>query len=236
MNYELNKDLVHNDMVVEGADGEIVGACGDAEGEGTAGLSAQHVEFPLFGAEGFLQTEDGGLGIIYGYTEAQVASIEGSSQKDDALRKNSFNTAVGALKKLRSYRVGNKPASQLTAEDRRVLDDLDLRGGEVLMRKMQAETGMNLQDAAKESRGLAIVTFQGYLMTHEPQDADAFKNMSPDQRNNLERCYANLLPLMAAHGSDKADILEYGNKYRKFFPNGKHKQDVETVLKPLEGN
>ena len=166
----------------------------------------------------------------------EVASIEGSSQKDDALRKNSFNTAVGALKKLRSYRVGNKPASQLTAEDRRVLDDLDLRGGEVLMRKMQAETGMNLQDAAKESRGLAIVTFQGYLMTHEPQDADAFKNMSPDQRNNLERCYANLLPLMAAHGSDKADILEYGNKYRKFFPNGKHKQDVETVLKPLEGN
>ena len=125
----------------------------------------------------------------------EVASIEGSSQKDDALRKNSFNTAVGALKKLRSYRVGNKPASQLTAEDRRVLDDLDLRGGEVLMRKMQAETGMNLQDAAKESRGLAIVTFQGYLMTHEPQDADAFKNMSPDQRNNLERCYANLLPL-----------------------------------------
>ena len=77
MNYELNKDLVHNDMVVEGADGELVGTCGDAEGEGTAGLSAQHVEFPLFGAEGFLQTEDGGLGIIYGYAEAQVAAIEG---------------------------------------------------------------------------------------------------------------------------------------------------------------
>ena len=77
MNYELNKDLVHNDMVVEGADGELVGTCGDAEGEGTAGLSAQHVEFPLLGAEGFLQTEDGGLGIIYGYAEAQVAAIEG---------------------------------------------------------------------------------------------------------------------------------------------------------------
>ena len=41
---------------------------------------------------------------------------------------------------------------------------------------------------------------------------------------------------MAAHGSDKADILAYGEKYRQLFPNGKHKQDVETVLKPLEGN
>ena len=46
-----------------------MGTCGDAEGEGTAGLSAQHVEFPLFGAEGFLQTEDGGLGIVNGNAE-----------------------------------------------------------------------------------------------------------------------------------------------------------------------
>ena len=41
---------------------------------------------------------------------------------------------------------------------------------------------------------------------------------------------------MAAHGSDKAEILAYGEKYRQLFPNGKHRQDVETVLKPLEGN
>ena len=60
--------------------------------------------------------------------------------------------------------------------------------------------------------------------------------MSPAQLDHLERCYAHLLPLMAAHGSAKEDILAYGNKYRQLFPNGKHKQDVETVLKPHEGN
>jgi len=165
-----------------------------------------------------------------------VAAIEGSREKDDALRMNSFNTAVRALKKLRILRAGNKTPDQLSEAERLEMDEIDLRSGEVYLRKLQAESSMNLADAAKETRGLAIVSFQAFLMAHEPTDEFPFEKMSGAQRDHLERCFAHLLPLMAAHGSDKADILEYGNKYRKLFPNGKHKQDVETVLKPLEGN
>ena len=154
-----------------------------------------------------------------------VASEEGSRQKDDSLRMNAFNTAVRALKKLRAYR-----KTQLEQ------DELDIRSGEVLLRKIQAESAMNLQEAMKETRGRAVVNFQAFLMAHEPTEEHPAKDMSAKQLENLERCYSYLLPLMAAHGSDKADILAYGEKYRQLFPNGKHKQDVETVLKPLEGN
>ena len=166
----------------------------------------------------------------------EVTAIEGSRQKDDTTRMNSFNTAVRALKKLRNLRTGNRPPDQLSEAERLEMDELDLRSGEVLLRKLQAESAMNLADAAKETRGRAIVAFQAFLMAHEPTDEHPFEKMSGAQRDHLERCFAHLLPLMAAHGSDKADILDYGGKYRKLFPNGKHKQDVETVLKPLEGN
>ena len=155
----------------------------------------------------------------------EVASAEGSREKDDTLRMNAFNTAVRSLKKLRNYR-----KTQLEQ------DELDLRSGEILLRKMQAESAMNLQDAMKETRGRAIVTFQAFIMAHEPTDEHPIKDMSAAQLDHLERCYAHLLPLMSAHGSEKSDILAYGGKYRQYFPNGKHKQDVETVLKPLEDN
>ena len=155
----------------------------------------------------------------------EVASAEGSRQKDDTLRMNAFNTAVRALKKLRAYR-----KTQLEQ------DQLDIRSGEVLLRKIQAESAMNLQEAVKETRGRAVVSFQAFIMAHEPTEEHPAKDMSPVQLENLERCYSYLLPLMAAHGAEKADILAYGEKYRQLFPNGKHKQDVETVLKPLEEN
>ena len=155
----------------------------------------------------------------------EVASAEGSREKNDTLRMNAFNTAVRALKKLRAYR-----KTQLEQ------DELDIRSGEVLLRKIQAESAMNLQEAMKETRGRAVVSFQAFLMAHEPTEEHPAKDMSAKQLENLERCYAYLLPLMAAHGSEKADILAYGEKYRQLFPNGKHKQDVESVLKPLEGN
>ena len=155
----------------------------------------------------------------------EVASAEGSREKDDTLRMNAFNTAVRSLKKLRNYL-----KTQIEQ------DELDLRSGEVLLRKMKAESAMNLQDAMKETRGRAVVTFQAFIMAHEPTEEHPLEKMSGAQLEHLERCFAHLLPLMREHGSDKADILEYGGKYRKLFPNGKHKADVETVLKPLEGN
>lgn len=185
----------------------------------------------------------------------EVASEEGEREKDDALRMNAFNTAVRAIKRLRSFREnafnranaayeklkGGKDAAA-TASARKemlklqnMLDRLDLRSGEVQVRKMNAEAAMNLTAAMEETRGKAIVTFQAFIMAHEPTESHPLKDMSAAQLENLEECYFYLLPLMAKHGSEKTDILNYGTKYRQLFPNGKHKQEVELILNPLEG-
>ena len=152
----------------------------------------------------------------------EVASIEGRRERDDVLRMDAFNTAFHALRKLRNYK-----------KDPIDWCELDIRFGEVLLRKMEAESAMNLTDAAKETRGRAIVGFQAYLMAHEPESKEAFEKLTAREKELLKRCYEDVLPLMAAQGSDKADILRYGNNYRKLFPN---KSDVGSVLKPLEGN
>ena len=151
-----------------------------------------------------------------------VAAMEGSREKDDALRMNAFNAAIRAIKKLRNYKKG--PIAQC---------ELDIRSGEVLLRKMEAESAMDLTDAARVTRARAIVAFRAYLMAHEPENGEAFKRLSDKEQELLKRCYEDLLPLMAAHGVDKADILECGNKYRKLFSG---KSEVEAILKPLEGN
>ena len=156
----------------------------------------------------------------------EVASQEGSREKDDMLRMNSFNTAVRALKKLRNYRKDSRIAQ----------DELDLRSGEILLRKMDAEAAMNLREQMKETRGKAIVTFQAFLMAHEPNEAHPAKDMTQAQLDHLERCYAHLLPLMAAADAPKDDILGYGRKYRELFgQNGANAGKIESVLKPLEG-
>ena len=142
------------------------------------------------------------------------------------LRMNSFNTAVRALKKLRNYRKDSRIAQ----------DELDLRSGEILLRKMDAEAAMNLREQMKETRGKAIVTFQAFLMAHEPNEAHPAKDMTQAQLDHLERCYAHLLPLMAAADAPKDDILGYGRKYRELFgKNGANAGKIESVLKPLEG-
>ena len=156
----------------------------------------------------------------------EVSSQEGSKEKDDTLRMNSFNTAVRAVKKLRNYRKGSKIA----------LDELDLRSGEILLRKMAAEADMNLQEQLKITRGKAIVAFQAFLMAHEPNESHPASAMTPAELEHLERCYGHLLPLMADNGSPKEEILEYGQKYRQLFPNGANAQKINSVLKPLEGN
>ena len=137
----------------------------------------------------------------------EVASIEGSREKDDTLRMNAFNAAVRALKKLRNYK--KDPIEQY---------ELDIRSGEVLLRKMEAESAMNLADAVKETRGRAIVAFQAYLMAHEPENKEAFEKLPAKEKDLLKRCYEDLLPIMAVHGSQKADIEAYEKNYKAFFP------------------
>ena len=150
----------------------------------------------------------------------EVASEEGRKEKDDELRKQYFNAAVRAIKKLRGHR-------KTQAE----IDVLDLRSGDVLVSKMEAEEAMNLKDKALETCGLAANAFQTFLMSHEPTPEHPAKDMTPAQLANLERCYSTALPLMAKLGKEQTEmILKYGAAYMELFPEGKHKQAVQNAL------
>ncbi len=150
----------------------------------------------------------------------RVASEEGRTEKNDELRMTYFNQAVGALKKVRQYK--KSQADQ---------DLLDLRSGDVLVRKMEAEDAMDLKDQAKETCGRAVVTFQAFVMAHEPTAEHPAKDMTGQQLANLERCYATVLPLMARLGKDQKEmILKYGETYMELFPNGKNKTAVQNAI------
>ena len=149
-----------------------------------------------------------------------VASEEGRTEKDDELRRKFFNQAVGSLKKLRAYK-----------KSRAEQDLLDLQSGDILISKMQAEEAMGLSDQAKETCGLAVVTFQTFLMAHEPTPEHPAKDMTAAQLANLERCYSTVLPLMAKLGKDQAaKLLEYGEVYQELFPDGKNKTAVQNAI------
>ncbi len=152
----------------------------------------------------------------------EVASEEGRVEKDDTMRMKYFNAAVGAIKKVRNYR-----------KDQAQQDELDLMSGDVLVRKMEAEEAMGTEKAeqAKETCARAVVTFVAYLMSHEPSPEHPFEKMTVKQRQNLERCYGTVLPLMAKLGkSQKEQILKYGENYLKLFPEGKRRTAVQNAI------
>ena len=170
----------------------------------------------------------------------EVASIEGSTEKDDEVRLRLFNSAVGAVKKLRGF-----IKDQKSEEGRLALDGLALRSGDVLVRKMEAEDAMNLKEKADETCSKAVVSFQAFLMAHEPTEENPAEKMSPAQLANLERCYSSCLPLMvrviskmpketddekAAKAEQRAQFDKYAATYQKLFPNGKNKVAVQNAV------
>jgi len=150
----------------------------------------------------------------------EVASEEGRMQKDDKLRMTFFNQAIDAVKKLRNYR-----------KDQASLDELDLRSGDVMVRKMEAEEALGLKDKALDTCGRAATTFRAFLMSHAPTPDYPANKMTPAQLANLERCYTTVLPLMSKLGKSQSEsILEYGNAYLELFPEGKGKTAVVNAM------
>ena len=150
----------------------------------------------------------------------EVASEEGKNQRDDKLRVAFFNQAVDAVKKLRHFR-----------KDQAELDLLDLRSGDVMVRRMEAEEAMGLKEKALETCGLAATTFRMFIMSRAPTPENPASKMTPAQLANLERCYATVLPLMVKLGKSQSEaIIEYGNAYLELFPEGKNKTAVVNAM------
>jgi TolA-binding protein len=140
----------------------------------------------------------------------EVASELGKAEKDNQERKNLFNSAIAAVKMVEGY-----------TKDPAELKELDLKKGEILVRKMQAEKALGLNDQAVETRGHAIVAFSGIVVSIDPNNA-ALANV-------LEKAYYNSMPLMVEHKLFE-DVITDGEMYLKQFPNGKYRTDVQSWI------
>ncbi len=152
----------------------------------------------------------------------EVASEQGRTEKNDQLRIKNFNAAVGAVKKLRTY-WRNKPQHEQ--------DAIDLMSADVVVKRMQAEDAMDLKEQAQESCRTAAAMLQTFAQTHEPSETHPFDKMTAGEQANLERCYATMVPLFSRLGAEQADrVLNYGESYLKYFPNGKARTEIINCL------
>ena len=138
----------------------------------------------------------------------EVASEMGKAEKNNEERKRLFNSAIAALSMVKGY-----------TKDPAELKELDLKAGEILIRKMQAESALGLKEMSVETRGHAIVAFTGIVVSIDPNNV-ALANV-------LEKAYYNALPLMLEHKLYE-DVISDGEKYLTQFPNGKYRKDVQN--------
>ena len=152
----------------------------------------------------------------------EVAKAQGRTEQDATQRGKYFGAAVGALKKVRTY-WAKKPQWQQ--------DQLDLLSGEVLIDRMNAEEAMGLKEDAMETCGRAAATFQVFIQAHGPTQEVSFEQLDDGSKQNLERAYANIIPLFAKQGAEQADqVVKFGNQYLEYFPNGKHKTAILNAV------
>ncbi len=140
----------------------------------------------------------------------EVASEEGKTEKDDIERTKLFNSAVDALKLVKKYR---------TEEDQQ--RELDFAAGQILVRKMDAEKKLGLNEKAAETRGNAIVAFLSIINSINPGNAKL--------ATVLEKAYHECVPLMIMHKKYK-DAAEECENYLRMFPDGRYKTDIQNWL------
>ena len=159
-----------------------------------------------------------------------AASRAGEKERDDAAREVCFKDALSALGKVK----------QRVKGDIRKVKELDLLGGDILLRRMHAEEAMKLDEQVASTRSSAIASYRGYIMGNAVDEQHPASKMEQWQLDNLEHAYSSVLPLMATHISmiKEEDVRKeqfetinrMGNEYLELFPNGKHKVDVQNAL------
>lgn len=151
-----------------------------------------------------------------------VASALGSSEKDTKLRNKYFGEAVAAVKALRNH-WSEKPQWEK--------DSVDLMSAEVKIDQMNAEEKMGLREEAAASRSRAASMLQSFLQSRGVSEDHPADKMSGGELKNLERCYADMVPLFAAMGKEQADrVLKYGQEYLELFPNGKDRTLIQNCI------
>ncbi|MBM4164202.1 MAG: hypothetical protein FJ222_07155 [Lentisphaerae bacterium] len=141
---------------------------------------------------------------------ADAASAEGETEKDNARRQQLFSRAIEAFKVVRSYRKENKDVMAL-----------DIQVGRTMMRKMNAEKALGLDDQAGISRGQAIVAFKQLIYATPPGSAasDPF----------IEQAYLLSIPLELEHKKFQG-AAEACEEYLAAFSGSPNAAQVRTWL------
>lgn len=141
---------------------------------------------------------------------AEAASEEGKTEADNDLRTELFNQAVDSLKLVKGYR-----------KSKEEIAEIDLATGDMLVRKMEAEKKLGLDDQAAETRGNAIVAFMTIIDRLDPGD----ESLAP----YLEKAYFSFTPLLLEHKAFK-QAVEDCETYLRLFPQGRYKTDMQNWL------
>ena len=160
----------------------------------------------------------------------ETSSKAGEKEKDDATRERYFTEALKGLSK----------AQQRVKGDVQKEKELHLLGGDILVRRLNAELAMGLKEQAELTRGNAIGSYRGYLMGNEPNEQHPASEMKPWELANLEHAYSAVLPLLAEAVPTVKDkearqglvdvVNQYGASYLELFPEGKHRTEVQNAV------
>jgi TolA-binding protein len=141
---------------------------------------------------------------------SRAASEAGMRAKDDLKRKMLFNDAVDAMKQVRQRRTNQVDMAKS-----------DIEVGRIMARKAQAEVEFNKPEAAEDSRGKALISYQAFI---DSTDA-ANLALAP----LVETAYAESLPLLLAHKKWRF-AAENCEAYLTTFPRGRFVSQMRTWL------
>ena len=144
----------------------------------------------------------------------RAASEEGKTENDNDLRRELFNQAVDALKFVKNWYTREGADT-----NKRKIAEIELSTGDLLVRKMEAEKNLKLEDQMVESRGKAIVAYMTII--------DRFDAGDEDLANYLEQAYFAFIPLLLEHKNFE-QVVEDGEAYLKLFPEGRYRTKIET--------
>jgi len=140
---------------------------------------------------------------------SRAASEQGMRESDADKRLDYFNSAVVAMKTVKTYR---------TNLLERATTDVEV--GRLLTRKARAEEKFGKPETIRKAKGQAIAGYQAFLMSADPANSI----IGPV----LEEAYHECLPLMVEIKSWQ-DVDDDCKAYLEAFPNGKYAAEIRNL-------
>ncbi len=141
---------------------------------------------------------------------SRAASEAGVLERDDEARKLLFNDAIDAIKQVRQRRTNQVDMAES-----------DIEVGRIMARKATAEQAFNKPEAAAESRGKALISYQAFIDSTDPANLA----LAP----LIETAYFESIPLLLEQKKWRF-AAENCEAYLNAFPRGRHVTQIRTWL------